>query len=79
MYPLLNNLDTECIICFYNSIMNNSIFIVALTLFSIDSVYECGQGTYSFLFNFTCLFYLFIDVLMYTCIIMRDNFLVSIS
>ena len=38
----------------------------------------CRQGIYSFLFDFTCLFYfiyLFIDVLMYTCVIMRDDFL----
>ena len=36
----------------------------------------CHQGTYSFLFDFTCLFiYLFVDVLMHTCIIMRDDFL----
>ena len=40
MYPLLNNLDTECTICFYNSIMNNSIFVIALTLFFIDSAYD---------------------------------------
>ena len=57
MYPLLNNLDSECTTYFYNSIKNNFIFFIALTLFSIDSAY---QGTYYFLFDFTCLFYLFI-------------------
>ena len=38
----------------------------------------CRQSTYYFLFDFSCLFYLFIlfvDVLMYTCVIMRNNFL----
>ena len=40
IYLLLNNLDTGCTICFYNSIMNNSIFVIALTLFSIDSAYD---------------------------------------
>ena len=40
MYPLLNNIDIGCTICFYNSIMNNSIFVIALTLFSIDSAYD---------------------------------------
>ena len=40
MYPLLNNLDTECTICFYNTIINNFIFVIALTLFSIDSAYD---------------------------------------
>ena len=34
----------------------------------------CRQGTYSFLFDFTCLFYLFVDVLMYTYVILRDHF-----
>ena len=65
MYLLLNNLDIGCTICFYNSIMNNSIFVIALTLFSIDSSYDVCQGTYSFLFDFTCLFYLFIYLLMF--------------
>ena len=40
MFPLLNNLDTGCTICFYNLIMNNFIFVIALTLFSIDSAYD---------------------------------------
>ena len=40
MYPLLNNFDTRCIICFYNLIMNNFIFVIELTLFSIDNVYD---------------------------------------
>ena len=40
MYHSLNNLDTGCIICFYNSIMNNSMFAIALTLFSIYSFYD---------------------------------------
>ena len=35
------------------------------------------QGTYNFPFDFTCLFYLLIyllvDGLMYACVIMRDN------
>ena len=40
MYLLLNNLNTGCTICFYNLIVNNSIFVIALTLFSIDSAYD---------------------------------------
>ena len=40
MYPLLNNLDTIGTICFYNSIMNNFIFVIALILFSIDCAYD---------------------------------------
>ena len=40
IYLLLNNLDTECTICFYNSIMNNFMFVIILTLFSIDSAYN---------------------------------------
>ena len=40
MYHLLNNFDTGCIICFHNSIMNNSIFVIKLTLFSIDNAYD---------------------------------------
>ena len=40
MYNLLNNLDIGCTIYFYNSIMNNFIFIISLTLFSIDSAYD---------------------------------------
>ena len=82
---LLNNLDTGYTICFYNTIMNNFIFVIALTLFSIDSTYDVPSiyiyiyiYIYSFLFD-SCLFYLFIylfvDVLMYNCIIIRDNFL----
>ena len=38
----------------------------------------CRQGTYSFVFEFTCFIlfiYLLVDVLMYTFIIMRDNIL----
>ena len=31
------------------------------------------QGTYNFPFDFTCLFYLLVDGLMYACVIMRDN------
>ena len=65
MYLLLNNLDTGCTICFYNLIMNNSIFVIALTLFSIDRFMMCRQGIYSFIFAFTCLFYLFIYLLMF--------------
>ena len=45
MYPLLNNLDTGCTICFYNSIMNNSIFVIVLILFSIDNAYD-GPSRY---------------------------------
>ena len=40
MYHLLNNLDIGCTICFYNLIMDNFIFVIALTLFSIDSAYD---------------------------------------
>ena len=36
LYPLLNNLDTGCTICFYTSTMNNFIFVIILILFSID-------------------------------------------
>ena len=43
MYPLLNNLDIGCTICFYNSIMNNFIFVIALTLFSIDIAYNVSS------------------------------------
>ena len=40
VYPLLKNLDIGCTICFYNSIMNNFIFVIVLILFSIDSAYD---------------------------------------
>ena len=40
MYYLLNNFDNGYTICFHNSIMNNSIFVITLTLFSIDSAYD---------------------------------------
>ena len=40
MYLLLNNFDIGFLICFYNLIMNNFIFVIALILFSIDSVYD---------------------------------------
>ena len=43
MYSLLNNLDIGYTICFYNSIMNNFIFVIALTLFSIDSAYDVSS------------------------------------
>ena len=43
MYPLLNNSDTGCTICFHNSIMNNSIFVITLTLFSIDEAYDMSS------------------------------------
>ena len=65
MYHLLNNFDTVCTICFHNSIMNNSICVITLTLFSINSVYDVPSRSYSFLFDFTYLFYLFIYLLMF--------------
>ena len=40
MYPLLNNFDTGCTICFHNLIMKIFIFVITLTLFSIDSAYD---------------------------------------
>ena len=40
---LLNNLDIGYTICFHNSIMNNFIFVIALTLFSIDSTYDVSS------------------------------------
>ena len=40
MYSLLNKFDIGCTICFHNSIMNNFIFVITLTLFSIDNVYD---------------------------------------
>ena len=74
MYHLLNNFDTGCTICFHNSIINNSICVITLTLFSINSVYDMPSRSYSFLFDFIYFIYLFVNVLMYTCVIMRDNF-----
>ena len=40
MYHLLNNFDTGCTICFHYWIMNNFIFVIKLTLFSIDNAYD---------------------------------------
>ena len=40
MYPLLNNFDIGCTIFFYNSIINNFIFVIVLTLFSIYNAYD---------------------------------------
>ena len=40
MYHLLNNFDTGYTIWFHNLIMNNSIFVITLTLFCIDNAYD---------------------------------------
>ena len=40
IHPLLNNFDNGCTICFHNLIMKIFIFVITLTLFSIDSAYD---------------------------------------
>ena len=78
MYHLLNNFDTGCTICFHNSIMNNSLFVIILTLFSIDNAYDVPLKYIIFpilLYLFIYFIYIFfVDVLMYTCVIMRNDF-----
>ena len=53
--------------------MNVYIYVFVLTLFSIDNAYDSPPRYILFPFNFTCLFYLFVDGLMYIRVIMRDN------
>ena len=57
MYHLLNNFDTRCTICFHNSIMNNFICVITLTLFSINSVFDVPSRSYSILSYLNLLIY----------------------
>ena len=57
-------------------IINNFIFVIVLTLFYVDKAYDVSSRYIFFRFYLFILFiYLFVDVLICTYVIMRDNFL----
>ena len=70
-----NNLT---LINFYNLTMNVFIFIVALTLFSIDIIFDLPLR-YTFLPYLTLFIYLFITCLMCYSVIIGVRFLVSLD